>query len=84
MVQRKSGEAGALHRFQAAILPEKNRALSWFRDTAQEHLYRKRELVLLLEHHDLAVRMLKADRVGYIVYQDEFQVMAEPFAETRC
>jgi len=24
--------------------------------------------------------MLKAERVGYVVYEDEFQVVAEPFA----
>jgi len=26
--------------------------------------------------------MLKADRVGYIVYEDDFQIVAEPFADT--
>jgi hypothetical protein len=39
-------------------------------------------LVVIPEHHGISVRMLKADRVGYIVYEDDFQIVAEPFADT--
>jgi hypothetical protein len=28
------------------------------------------------------VRTLKAKRVGYVVYEDEYQIVAEPFADT--
>ena len=72
-------------RFTASKPPyhsKKNKAISWFKDTAHEHLAHIRELVFILEHHGVLVRMLKADRVGYIVYEDEFQVVAEPFADT--
>jgi hypothetical protein len=61
---------------------KKSAAISWFKDTAHEHLARVRELVVILEHHGVPVRMLKADRVGYVVYEDEFQIVAQPFADT--
>jgi hypothetical protein len=73
-------------RFTASKPPfyrKKNKAISWFKDTAHEHLAHVRELVGILEHHGISVRMLKANRVGYIVYEDEFQIVAEPFADTR-
>jgi hypothetical protein len=58
-------------------------AISWFKDSANQHLARMRELAQILEHHGISVRMLKTDRVGYVVYEDEYQVVAEPFrAET--
>lgn len=28
------------------------------------------------------MRTLKAKRVGYVVYEDEYQIVAEPFADT--
>lgn len=73
-------------RFTASRPPfyrKKSRAISWFKDTAHEHVARVRELVVILEHHSVSVRVLKADRVGYIVYQDEFQIVAQPFTDTR-
>jgi hypothetical protein len=74
-------------RFTASKPPfyrKKSRAISWFRDSATEHLSRVRELVVILETHDVSVRMLKAQRVGYVVYEDEYQVVAEPFADLTC
>lgn len=73
-------------RFTASKPPfyrKKNKAISWFKDSAHEHLARIRELIAILEHHGISVRMLKSNRVGYIVYEDEFQIVAEPFADTR-
>jgi hypothetical protein len=70
-------------RFTAAKPPfhaKQARAISWFKDSAHEHISRVRELVAILEHHGISVRMLKTDRVGYIVYEDEYQIVAEPFA----
>jgi hypothetical protein len=40
-------------------------------------------MVYILEQHSAYVRVLKTDRPGYIVYQDEHQVVAEPFADLR-
>ncbi len=68
-------------RFTASQPPfyrKQSKAISWFKDTAHEHLARVRELVAILEHHGVSVRMLKANRAGYIVYEDEFQIVAQP------
>lgn len=64
---------------KGAFYRNKNRAISWFKDSAQEHLDRVRSLVAILENHGVAVQMLKVNRVGYIVYEDEYQIVAEPF-----
>jgi hypothetical protein len=41
-------------------------------------------MVALLELHGIRTKMLRTRRVGYVVYEDEFQVCAEPFrAEIR-
>ena len=58
-----------------------DRAVFWFRATAVEHVSRMREVAQLLERHGVAVQMWQAERPGYIVYEDEFQVAAEPFRE---
>ena len=54
-------------------------AISWFRDSAAEHIGRVREIVELLDERGVQVEMLWTSRPGYIVYEDEFQVIAEPF-----
>ena len=74
-------------RFTASKPPyyrKKNRAISWFRDSAHEHISRIHEIVTILENHGVTVHMIKADRVGYIVYEDDYQVVAEPFSDTVC
>lgn len=74
-------------RFTASRAPfyrKKSRALSWFKETATEHLARVQDLVAILENHGVPVRTLKAKRVGYVVYEDEYQIVAEPFAHTEC
>jgi hypothetical protein len=74
-------------RFTASKPPfyrKKNRAVCWFKDTATQQLARVRELVAILENHGVPVRTVKAKRVGYIVYEDQHQIVAEPFADTEC
>ena len=69
-------------RFTTAKPPfhrRKSRALSWFKDDAFEHISRVRSLAAILHRHGYSVRMLKTDRVGYVVYEDEYQIVAEPF-----
>jgi hypothetical protein len=58
------------------------KAISWFRDTAREHIARMYELAEILETHGVLVDVIRTARPGYIVYEDEFQVAAEPFSET--
>lgn len=57
-------------------------ALSWYKDSAVEHLKKMRELCVIAEAHDLRVVILQTSRPGFVVYDDEFQVAAEPFQDT--
>lgn len=54
------------------------RGVSWFKDTAVDHLARMQEIRLVLERYGHQVQMLTAARVGEVVYEDEYQVVAEP------
>ena len=56
-----------------------NRAIFGFKDSAAEHIARMYELVALLEQHNIRCQVLQTARPGYIVYEDDLQVAAEPF-----
>lgn len=60
----------------------KNVALSWFKDTAVAHLAKMHALSQILNAHGIIVEVLRTNRPGYIVYEDQLQVAAEPFKET--
>jgi hypothetical protein len=73
-------------RFTSAKPPfyrKRQDGISWFKDSAQEHISKIREMAALLERHDVAVRMIKSTRPGYIVYEDDFQIVAAPFADSK-
>ena len=57
-------------------------ALSWYKDSAAEHIRRMRTLAGLLGAHGYTVEMLRTNRLGFIVYEDDTQIAAEPFADT--
>jgi hypothetical protein len=61
----------------------RTRGIAWFRDTALECLTRMHDLARILEAHGCRVTQISESRVGYVVYEDENQVIAEPFADTR-
>ena len=70
-------------RFAASSRPHaKAQALSWFRGTATQHIRQMREYQRLLEEAGLRVSVLRTERPGYVVFEDEYQVVAYPFAET--
>lgn len=56
-------------------------AVCWFRPTAREHLAQAHDMVNILEENGVFVRRIKAPKVGYVVYEDEHQVVAEPVAD---
>ena len=73
-------------RFTSAKPPfyrKRQNGISWFKDSAQEHINKIREMAALLERHDVAVQMIKSTRPGYIVYEDDFQIVAAPFADSK-
>jgi hypothetical protein len=61
---------------------KKAQAISWFKESAIEHITQIRAMVLILESHGMAVQRIRTRRPGYIVYEDEHQVAAYPFADT--
>jgi hypothetical protein len=56
-----------------------NRAIFWFKSSATEHVSRMREIATILEAHGVTVEVLQSARPGYVVYEDAFQVAADPF-----
>ncbi|WP_245298371.1 hypothetical protein [Sinorhizobium sp. A49] len=59
------------------------RGLSWFKPTARQHLDKAFELAELLTRHGIAIEVLRAARIGYVIYEDDHQLVAEPFADVR-
>ena len=49
------------------------------RPTAIDAIEHLRRLVAVLENHGIQVQVLKTVRPGYLVYEDKWQVVAEPF-----
>ncbi len=37
------------------------------------------ELKAVIENHGFIIEVMKTDRPGYVVYEDEYQIVAEPF-----
>lgn len=58
------------------------KGLSWFKDTATDHIARMRQIAEILERHGIHTETVHTDRPGYIVYEDEHQIVAEPFNDT--
>jgi len=59
-----------------------HRGLAWFKDSALDHIRLAREVAELLHLHGVVIETLSTDRPGFIVYEDEFQVVAEPFSDS--
>ena len=60
-----------------------DQSLCWFRSTAYEHLQRAWDMVAILEERDIFMRMIKIQVPGYILYEDEAQVLAHPYRDIR-
>jgi hypothetical protein len=61
----------------------KTRGIAWFKETATEHLARMHQINAVLEKYGHPVTMVVESRVGYRIYEDTFQVIAEPFSDTK-
>lgn len=55
------------------------RGICWFKASANEHISRIWQMVQILERNGIYVKKVKTDKPGYVVYQDEWQLVAEPF-----
>jgi len=53
--------------------------ICWFKTGANEHISRIWEMVKILERNGIYVKKIRTDRPGYVIYEDEWQLVAEPF-----
>jgi len=58
------------------------KGISWLKADARVHIDMMREMAVILEEHGHLVDQLETDRPGYVVYEDDHQIVAEPFADT--
>jgi hypothetical protein len=56
--------------------------ICWFKTQATDCMRKIRYLVILVSEHNIAVRELITDTPGYMIYEDESQVVAKPFSST--
>jgi hypothetical protein len=55
--------------------------ISWFKTGSMEHISRIWEIVHILERNGVYVKKIRTDRPGYVIYQDVWQIVAEPFRQ---
>lgn len=55
-----------------------DRAVCWFRPEATEPIGRVWDVVAILKEHGTPVRLLTTGRPGRVLFEDRFQVVAEP------
>jgi hypothetical protein len=55
-------------------------AISWFKPTAHECIKRMQDLAGILYVHDIPTKVIKSRRPGYVVYEDDYQIVAQPFS----
>lgn len=53
--------------------------ICWFKTGANEHIARMWEMVRILERNGVYVKKIRTDKPGYLIYEDEWQIVAEPF-----
>jgi hypothetical protein len=53
--------------------------ICWFKTDAAEHISRIWEMVHILERNGVYVKKIRTDKPGYVIYEDEWQLVAEPF-----
>ena len=58
-------------------------SISWFKDTAKEHIHKIQEAIEILEKYDLIVERVTSKLPGRIMFEDRYQVSAVPFSKKR-
>ena len=66
-----------------AFRDRNTRGLCWLKPGASAHLSRLRELSAILMAEGLHVEMIRTANPGYVIYEDQHQVVAEPFRDLR-
>ncbi len=66
---------------KGADRPSVTYGLSWYKPSAKVHLDKSYELSALLQQNGYFIEIIKTTRLGYVLYEDEHQIVAEPFAD---
>ena len=53
--------------------------ICWFKTDATEHISRIWQMVQILERNSIYVKKIRTDKPGYVIYEDDWQLVAEPF-----
>jgi hypothetical protein len=53
--------------------------ICWFKTAAAEHISRIWQMVQILERNGIYVKKVRTGKPGYVIYEDEWQLVAEPF-----
>lgn len=53
--------------------------ICWLKTDAEQHISRIYEMVRILDRNGICVKKIKTDKPGYMIYEDEWQIVAEPF-----
>ncbi len=53
--------------------------ICWFKTGSTEHISRIWEMVRILERNGIYVKKIRTEKPGYVTYEDEWQLVAEPF-----
>jgi hypothetical protein len=53
--------------------------ICWFKTGSAEHISRVYQMTRILERNGIQVLKIKTDKPGYVTYEDEWQLVAEPF-----
>jgi hypothetical protein len=53
--------------------------ICWFKTSSTGHISRIWEMVGILERNGIYINKIRTDRPGYVIYEDEWQLVAEPF-----
>lgn len=59
------------------------KGICWFKESARDGVIRMHVLKRIAEDHGFVINVIREDRIGYVVYEDNFQAVAEPFPDTR-
>ena len=58
-------------------------SISWFKDSAKEHIFKIQKAVEILERYDLIIERVTSKLPGRIMFEDKYQISAVPFSKKR-
>ena len=60
-----------------------NVAISWYKDTAIQHLKHMYDLVPIFETYGIRIDIIKKKNPGYKVFEDDFQIVTIPLGKDK-